>query len=95
MALTEALAAQTTAATSNAISLSGPTKFVADDLSDGESVAIHRIRVDGAYEAALIGHGQGPIVLTKHQPGVIIEDYAEVKVIKGVTVNAVAVGYAS
>ena len=93
MALTAALTAQTTAATSDAISLSGPTQFVADDLSDGESVVFKRIRVDGTYETALTG--LGPIVLTKGQPSVIVEAYSEVKVVKGVTVNTVSVGYAS
>ena len=93
MALTEAITAQTAAATSAAITLSGPTKFVADDLSGGESVVFQRIRVDGTYETALTG--QGPIVLTRLHPSVIIEDYAEVKVVKGVTVETVAVGYAS
>lgn len=92
MALTAAITAQTAAATSAAISLMGPTEFKADDLSEGESVVIQRIRVDGTYETAMTG--AGPVVLTKQQPALIYEGYSEVKVLKPVTTNAVAVGYA-
>ena len=93
MALTAAIEAKTAAETSAAISLSGPTEFKADDLSDGESIVFQRIRVDGTYETAVTG--SGPIVLTKQQPSFIIEGYSEIKVVKGVTTETVAVGYAS
>ena len=93
MALTAAITAQTAAATSTAIVLYGPTEFKADDLSEGESVVIQRIRVDGTYETDIAGGA--PIVMTKAQPTVIVEAYSERKVVKGVTINAVAVGYAS
>lgn len=92
MPLTTAIAAKTAAETSAAISLSGPTMFVADDLSTGESVKILRIRVDGVYEDAIVGGA--PVVMTREHPGIIYEGYAEVKVEKPVTANNVAVGYA-
>ena len=93
MALTAALTAQTAAATSAVITLYGPTEFKADDLSEGESIVIERIRVDGTYETDIAGGA--PIVMTKAQPTILVEGYSERKVTKGPTINAVAVGYAS
>ena len=93
MALTTAIAANLAAADSSPILLNGPTEFLADDLSDGESVVITRERVDGTYETALTG--AGPVVLTKASPSCIYVGYSNVVVSKLATDNAVAVGYAS
>ena len=97
MALTELIAAKTAAETSSAVTLSGPTTFVADDLSivDGvsEEVAIHRERVDGTFEALVID--RIAVVLTAHRPVITIEFYGDVKAVKGVTSDTVAVGYGS
>jgi len=95
MALTELLAAQTTAATSDAVTLTGPTTFVADDLSIvngvSEEILIHRERVDGTYEQLVVG--RRAVILTAHDPVATIEFYGAVKAVKGLTSESVAVGY--
>ena len=98
MSLTALIEAKTAAETSAALTLTGPTTIVADDLAmadggDSEKVEIHRERVDGDFEL-LILHGV-PAVLDVSNPVLTIEFYGDIKAVKGVTSNTVAVGYGS
>lgn len=93
MALTELISAKVAAETSSAASLTGPTTFVADDLSGTEKVFIHRERVDGDFEALTI-NGKA-VELSVKNPVITVEFYGQVKAVKGVTSNTVAVGYGS
>ena len=93
MALTELIAATADAATSSAITLSGPTQIVADDLTGSEEVAIHRERKDGTFEAWVVD--KIGVVLTSHTPSIILEGYCQIKAVKPATSNSVAVSYAS
>ena len=72
--------------------LSGPCRFRADDLDDGEVVTLYEERVDGGYEVAK-DNGQ-PITLTKVYPSKVVEGYGNHKAHKAATKAAVAVGYA-
>ena len=98
MALTEMIAAKTAAETSDAVTLSGPTTLVADDLSFvsgvSEKVFIHREKADGTTFTPLIINGVA-VVLTVKYPVQTIEFYGDIKAVKGVTTEEVAVSYGS
>ena len=93
MALTELIAAKTAAETSSAITLSGPTQIVADDLTEGEEIEIHRERKDGTFEQLIVG--RLGVKITAANPSIIIEGYSQIKAVKPTTANSVAVSYAS
>jgi hypothetical protein len=92
--LTEAITAGTSAATSDAISLSGPVEIhVEGTLLDGEYVEIKRDNLANTFEGAKTG--SGIIRLTSTMPSVIYEGYSDIKIYKTATENSVGVSYAT
>ena len=92
--LTEAIAAGTAAATSDAIALTGPCEIhVEGTLLDGEYVEIKRDNLANTFEGARTGSGY--IRLTNTFPSCIYEGYSTIKIYKTATENSVGVSYAA
>lgn len=84
------ISAQTTEATSNAFTLSGECKIIADPLTTGEHVTLLEEFPDGIYRPAVNREGIG-VQLNSKQPSVIVVGYGNYKVYKSATITNVAV----
>lgn len=92
MALTEAIAATTSAAVSGSIVVSDPTTLTADDLGNGEFVSVEIETLAAGWKSLRIGK---PVHLSKTNNTVLITAPGTYRVRKPTTKSAVAVGYTS
>ena len=88
------ITAQTTEATSDAFTISGPGKLIANDLASDEYVKLLEEHPDGTYKDAVDKDGVG-VVLTVKQPSQNVEGYGSYKLYKTITTADVAVAYIS
>ncbi len=92
--MTSLLASQTTAATSNAFTMAGEGKIIADPLGAAEYISLLEASPDGTYRPVINQEGVA-VQLTQKQQSQIFVGYGSYKVAKTVTADAVAVGLES
>ena len=88
------ITAKTAADTSDAFTMSGPGKIIANGLAGSEYVKLLEEYPDGTYSAAVDKDGIG-VVLTVKQPSQNVEGYGSYKLYKTATAAEVAVAYIS
>jgi hypothetical protein len=93
MAFTELIAAKTAAEDSSTLTITGPTTITADGLGIGEVLTVEIGTVAEGWKKLTINNA--PITLTEGNNTILIISPGLYRIVKPVTVAAVAVGYSA